>query len=545
MRHDTITLTRSQLGGWAGFIGGAALLVGLLGWLWQGSLANFVGAALLVGASGVLLWALLNPRDALNLVTGRQARHGTVAVLSTFVLIGIVVLTYLLVYRSVIVIDMTQSQRFSLSDETLGVLRQINRPLRITGFYSARALPVREVDDQFFQLYSTATDGLITREYIDPEEQPALAQRFGVQQDAAVFISYLNPDGSVDFDTIARVPRSGTQERDLTEAISRLLIAGEITVLFEVGHGGLDPTDGGQSGLSGINNGIRESGLITYPLDLVELTRGGGSIPPEAAAVILPRPVAPFAEETVAIIDEYLQSGGALFIMADPIFRETAFLSEDTVFNQYLWDNYGLRTLDAVVVDFQASGQTALDIIGAAVFGGTAISERLDPETEPLFFRVARALAVDDSPPPDVANGRVVMTSELSYGETNFEALAETNSYEFDEGSDLPGPLTTVAWAWNQENDSRILLVGDSDFATNGQVLAGGTGNAILFTDGLSWLTGFGDRVSFGTRFFSVGLPLVVIEQSTLDAIAFISIIVLPGSLLLAGVVVWLRRLRQ
>ena len=42
---------------------------------------------------------------------------------------------------------------------------------------------MRELDDEFFRLYETATNGLITRQYIDPDEQPALAQRYGVTED--------------------------------------------------------------------------------------------------------------------------------------------------------------------------------------------------------------------------------------------------------------------------------------------------------------------------------------------------------------------------
>lgn len=542
MRNDTITITRGQLGGWLGVIGGAALLAGFVGLIWQGSFGGVVAVALGVGAVGIVLWALLNPQDARGLLTGRQTRYGTLAVVLTFLLIGIIALTYIFVARSSITIDLTQNNRFTLSEETARVLERIERPIQITGFYSPAGLRLRQVDDQFFRQYTTASNGRVEIVYIDPEEQPAQAQRFGVTFDGALFISYLNEDGSVDFSTLARVPRSENQERDVTEAISRLLIAGEVTVFFEVSYGGLDPTDPEQTGLSGVNNGIRESGLITYPLSLVELLQNGQRIPDEAAAIIMPRLTAPFDDQTVALVDDYLQRGGALFIMADPIFREPAFLREDDPFNTYLWENYGIRARDQVVVDYAASGDTPLDILSAAVYPETDIAARLNPETDPVQFRIARAVEVDDTPPPDVANGRIILSSPESYGETDWQTLAETNSFAFDESADVPGPLTTVAWAWNQENDSRILLIGDSDFATNGQVLTGG--NGVLFTDGLTWLTGYGERITFGTQFYSIGLPLIFIDTSTRDAISFVTIILMPGIMLLAAVIVWVRRMR-
>ena len=79
------------------------------------------------------------------------------------------------------------------------------------------------------------------------------------------------------------------------------------------------------------------------------------------------------------MIDRYLQNGGSLFIMADVLFNENPFLKEDGSFNGYLWENFGLRALDAAVVDLAVSGQTALDVISAYTFADTDIGERLDP----------------------------------------------------------------------------------------------------------------------------------------------------------------------
>ncbi len=171
---------------------------------------------------------------------------------------------YVVLQRAVIVLDMTEGQRFSISNETRDILRQVSRPIRITGFYSPRALAARSVDDQFFRLYEESTNGKISRDYIDPDEQPAMANKFGAS-DGDVFLSYLNADGTVDFSTVSILPRSDSQERDMTEAISRLLISGTLTVYFDQSHAERDPLSAEPQGLSGINNGIRASGLITYP----------------------------------------------------------------------------------------------------------------------------------------------------------------------------------------------------------------------------------------------------------------------------------------
>ncbi len=546
-----LVITRQQVGQWGSFIGGAALLVGLLGWLWQGALSPIVIGALAFGLVGMLLWAFMTPQEFRNFITGRQVRYGTGAVFATLLVIGIVALVYIILQRSALTLDMTQARRFTLSSESERILANVSRPIRITGFYDSTAIQQREVDDQIFRLYEAATNGLISREYINPDEQPALAQRFGAYANGAVFLSFLTEDPNnpgamvVDFSSLSRVPRvpGGAQEREMTQAIARLLLSGTFKVYFETGLGTLDPLDTSQQGLSGIHLGMQDSGLLTGSLDLPALAAAGEPVPDDASVIILARPTLALTPAEIAILDQYLARGGSLFIMADSLFGEGAFLREDSAFNTYLWENYGLRTRDAVIVDEAANIRTPLDIIGAAAFTGTAVGQRLDPAEAPTLFRLARAVQIQEDSPP-VNNGRVLSSSPLSYGETDTAPLFQANSYGFDASADIPGPLDIAAWAWDQTTNARVLLVGDSDFITNGFV-GSALGNAILFTDGISWLSGLSDSISFAPQAFSAGIPLIFVDTQTLDLIAFLTVILMPGLMLLAGAVIWSRRVRR
>lgn len=545
MRNTTQTMTRQQVGQWGSYLGAAALITGFLGWLWQGSFSPVVLGSLLVGTFGILLWALMSPAEFRGFITGRQVRYSTIAVFSTLLLIAIIAMIYILLQRATITLDMTQAQRFSLSTESIDVLAGVRRPIRITAFYNAAGLLQRDVDDQIFRLYENATNGLITREYINPDEQPALAQRFGAFTSGATFVSYLRDDGSVDFDSLARVPRipGGAQEREMTQAIARLLLAGTYKVYFEIGLGTLDPLDSSQQGISGVHLGMQESGLLTDSLSLPVLAATNAPIPDDAAALILARPTVDMSPAEVAIIDDYLQRGGSLFIMADALFHPGAFMSEDSPFNAYLWQNYGIRARDAVIVDEGANLRTPLDIIGAAAFTGTSIGQRLDPAEAPTLFRIARMVEINSDNPP-VNNGRILSSSPISYGETDTTRLMESNAYAFDVDSDIPGPLDIAVWAWDQNNNTRILLVGDGDFITNGFVTSA-IGNAVLFTDGIGWLTGMSESISFTPQAVTVGLPLVFVSTQTLDFIAFLTIILMPGLMLVIGAAIWLRRARR
>lgn len=543
MTETTTPPLRERIGLYGSFVGVAFLLLGFVGWVWQGSSTPAIMILLGLGAFGILTWIVLTPQDALSLLTGRSARYSTFSVLLTSILIAIVVLVYLGLQRAAVTLDMTQRQDFTLSVETERILNGLNRPLQITGFYSPRALVEREIDDQIFRLYEVYTEGKIKRVYIDPQEEPALAQSFGMEFDGDVFISFLNADGSVNFDTVAPIYRETNTERDMTVAISRLLASGLFTVYFETGYSSLNALDEGQQGLTGILTGLRNNGIAASPLDLRQLASTGGTIPADASTVVITRGNSDLDAAAVQVLDEYLKRGGSLFILGDAVFTANPLLAQNGIFNQYLWDNYGIRALDAVVVDAIASGQTQLDVGSYAVYPDLQIGARLNQDANTTAqFRIIRAIEVNTEPP--VTNGQIVASSPQSYGETDLTTLSQTGNFTYDAGSDLNGPFTLMAWARDEKTNAKIILVGDTDFITNGQV-SSPQGNAILFTDAIGWLTTFSEKVSFPIQAYSTGLPLNFIAPSTLDQIAFITVVLMPGIVLLIGIGVWWQRNRS
>jgi hypothetical protein len=70
-------------------------------------------------------------------------------------------------------------------------------------------------------------------------------------------------------------------------------------------------------------------------------------------------------------------------------------------------------------------------------------------------------------------------------------------------------------------------------------------GNAVLFTDALSWISGLSERVTFAPQAVSVGVPLIFVSPQTINLIGLITIVALPGGVLLTGMLVWARRARR
>jgi len=549
-----IVIRRRHVATLGSVVGGGALMIAIVGLITVGALAPVVIAAFGIAIFGFALWGVMMPAEFIGFFTGRQVRFGTLAIFSSLLLTGIIALIYIQVARAAINVDATQTSLFTLSIESERVISRVSRPIHIIGFYSSQSLQQRAVDDQFFRLYETATNGLIQRSYIDPDEQPTMAQRFGVTADAQVFLVNTTIDGSLDFNTIAPVPSGGAQEREMTEAIARMLIAGSITVYFENSLGERSLVDETQEGLTGIYNGMQQvGGLVVKTLNLTEFAATNSSIPNDAAAFVFARPTRDLTGAEIAIVARYLDRGGSLLLLTDPLFNDNPFMQKEGAFNTYLWDTFGIRALDAAVVEGNAAvtGQSPLEIFSAFVYAESDIAQRLDPQSAPTLFSVARAIEVKlADTPPDIATGQVVLSSETSYGETNFTALGETNTYVYDPTEDIIGPMTTVGWATNINSGAKIVLIGDGDFISNGRLisrdgLALVPGNAYLFTDSMAWLTSLSEKIDFAPQFFGQGLPLIFVSEAQFAAIVFITAILMPTSVLMLGMIIWSRRNRR
>lgn len=475
----------------------------------------------------------------------RELRHWILTIILTAVILLFIAFVYHRAALAVITLDMTQAQQFTLSKETQDILAQVERPMRITGFYSTDVLRVRELDASIVRLYEDATNGLITSAFYNPNDEPVLAEQFQLQVDGELFVSYLTESGDVDFNTVTRVVPENNQERNLTSAVVRLLDLNKFTVAFDNTFSDVSPYDTTDRGFSGMFNGLSANGILWTSLDLAGIAARGEEIPEEVTTVVLTRMREQISSGAIAVLDRYLKRGGSLFIMADADFTDAPFLSENDPFNDYLWQNYGIRMLDAVAIDAISNAGTELDLLSYATSDGSSITARLNDETNAdsrTLFRIARAIEIDPSPP--VNNGMVIATSEASYGETDFEDLLRSNDYEYVITEDVAGPLNVAAWANDERTGARILLVGDVDWSTNGLV-SSPVGNSILFTDGIAWLTGFGEQISFAPQGRVSNLPTIFLSTQQLDLIALITVVLMPGGALFLGLGVWWVRNRR
>src|SRR3990172_3705109 len=102
----------------------------------QMSLALQISLGLIV--VGLALYALLDPDHVRRLLTGRQARYGSNALILTLAFIGIIVMFNYLVYANPKTWDLTEDKQFTLAPETVNTLNSLSEEVTAQAFFSSR-----------------------------------------------------------------------------------------------------------------------------------------------------------------------------------------------------------------------------------------------------------------------------------------------------------------------------------------------------------------------------------------------------------------------
>ncbi len=455
----------------APYLAGAGVVALLLAFAARvlGSEPDWLPEALLgLGIVLIISYALLRPREVVAALTGRQARYGGNALLLSVAFLGILVTVNFLSSRYHKRFDLTASKQYTLSQQTIQVLRSLKEPVKVTGFFTAGDPRQTDVED-LLKEYAYHSDKF-TYEFVDPEQHPGEARRLGVTSYGVLVFQRGDK----------RQETFGLDEEDLTSALLRVSRDEQKVVYFTTGHKERDPKSFQPTDYGNIGRLLQKD---NYKVELLNLATVTDTIPSDAAAIVVASPRIPFAPEEVDRLAKWLDNGGRLMILADP---PTATEGEDPMdgFADILKE-HGLRLRKDVALDPANSffGDIASPLVTRFRF--SSITKDLAGLT--TFFPLARTIEQLDPKPEDVTITPLIETSRDSWGETD---LANQRA-RYDEGEDVRGPLVLGVMVENQEKGSRLVIFGDADFVSNNVLnsVRGAFGNADLFRNSVNWLT--------------------------------------------------------
>lgn len=554
---------RQQIIRAAGIVGTLAIVVALGFFINDGELSANVFIPFVLGITGLGIWIGLAPEEIGGWISGRQAAAGTASIIVTVIFIAAVIFAYAQADRQNITVDFTAGERFSLnapSLETINRVVSIEVPLRFVGFYPRQTLRDREAADIILRQYDQEGGEFIEVEYVDPDEEPLLAQTYGYDvvnnANGAVFVSFVLPNGEPDLGSITWV--TSIDERTISTTISNLITVSDVKIYFTTGHTEYDIDSNSVTGLVVAQEYLRRAlGIQSEKLNL--LTEG--TIPEDATALAVIGPNSPFDQSEVDLIAEFVANGGGLLVLANPPFVDTEFGGTgdtfliDSPFNTFLWEEFGVRFAETLMVDQGSSFANEFNPV-PAFYGNQEIVNDLSADTT-LVLSLARSLEVVPEPQNDqqarYLREPLMFSSEDSYGESELQLVRSGTLTEFDTETDIQGPLpmgvaVRTLGELEEENTPRVVLIGDADWATNDFISRTG-GNSLLWDGVMRWVTQDPTFEELGEEGGGVIvrrdlLPITATDQER-QRIAALTNIGLPGLILAIGLLVWFIRRRR
>jgi ABC-type uncharacterized transport system involved in gliding motility auxiliary subunit len=480
-----------------------------------------------------LAYTLGQWREIAKVFSRRQARYGTLAGVSVLVVLGILVAINYIGAQQNKRWDLTANQQFSLSDQSRNVAGKLDAPLQVRVFAQEPEFP--SFRDKLKE-YEYASKN-VSVEYVDPDKKPSVARQYQVQQ-----------YGTIVFEHKGRTERITTStEQDLTNAIIKVVSGQQRKIYFTQGHGERDTASQDRDGYGSIAAAL---GRENYAVDKVVIAQAG-SIPADASMVIVAGPRIDFFPNEIEALKTYLGKTGKLLLQLDPPDKPESQPLTNLIALAHDW---GMDVGNDVVVDASGMGRligTDASVPVVASYPSHAITERFN-------FLTAFPLARSVTAVMGGVNGHTAQTfletGPKSWGETDIRGMLTTGEVSLDAAKgDKPGPVSigaVVSAAAASTPDAakpadapaaaetRVAVIGDSDFAANAGL--GIQGNRDLFLNTLGWLSQQENLISIRAK--EPDDRRITLTATQQNNILWLSLLIVPGFIFASGVYTWWRR---
>ena len=547
--------------------GAPLLIAGIIGLVTGIVVVAFVTSMRVYGyidiAIGGGLIALVGVVFISNVVAAFLSRSGRYGI-NTLIVLGaftaIVIVANVISFENTSHMDLTATNKFSLSSRTKDLLKNLDAEVRATAFYkeielssdidvARRRDKVEETLEEF-----DSRSGNFSYRIIDPDLEPeVVAKYFGGRRDfVSEIIVIENTDTGV-FDALQPSNVEHTQlEQDLVTATYVATGEEQKTIYFLSGHGERNPGSTASQGYALARDGLEQDNYR-----VLQLTWGPNnvdvSVPDDAALVVIAGPTSDLPEAHRDALDLYLEGrtgadtsrreNGSMIFLADP--------DTPASFAEFL-ANWGILVTSGYIRDLDRSvpGLPQTLNIGAFIRSDLAIEalEIVAPKGQQLqsvYMPGAAALIpLRDEVRP------LAGTSSNSY---IIDDPDRTEPVTEGENADPRGQFTPAVWVNAvgkvgtqpplgqppEEQISDIIVFGDSGFPANDGYNHGG--GLDLFLNSANFLVGDFSLVSIRPK--ARDFRDFNLDSNEYDFVRFSSWLFLPGIMaLMAGFVWWVRR---
>lgn len=507
-------MTTKQKGQAAGLFGAVALFSAFFSWFFiTNRFADpYVFVQVILGVLGLVAYFATNRGSLGDQLTGRGTFYGAVSAVSAAVLVLALAGVNYIAVKKPKSWDLTKDKIFTLSDQTLGTLHGLKDEVTITAFYGSADPEFNELDTRLRQ-YRGETEKLKI-EFLDPARH--------VKEVKDLNISQTGPRVVVKAGAKESRSKEITEE-SITNAIAEVTRGSSKKLYFSKGHGEHAIGDATERGMKLFVDNLKSEGYQTDEIELATVKE----MPADMQALMIAGPVASLTPGEAELVKKWVETkGGKLIALVDPSISsglEGAFQS------------WGIKVGADEVIDVDS--QNPEYAIAQSYAEHPITAPRSSPFQLATIFPLARSVSKMPATPVGWTDTELAKTGPRAWGETS---PIKGTAVQYDPGVDLKGPvpLAMAATHGSGDTESRVVVVGNSGFVSNGFFRL--SGNRDFALNSVSWTAHEEAKIAIRPKSRSANhLFLSADQKHTMTLFAFD---LLPFSLLFAGLLVWQTR---
>lgn len=386
----------------------AGIVMGKVSGVWT----NVSIALTVSGWTMMVMWLGLWLKFNQKLWRLRLTESLTNATLATIAVLAILGMINFLAFRYQVRIDFTETKIYTLSSLSQQTVAKLPQKLEV---YLFERQP-NNLDRQLLENYQRNSPNF-SYQVVNPQENLSLTQEFNVQEVGEVYLRYNGKKQLLQ--TIS--PNTRLSESLLTQAIAKIQQEKQFTVYILQGHG--EPTlDDKEGNLGQSVKALEDQGYIVKPL-LLALNL---VTPPDADIIIITTPQKRILPQEVKTLNTYLEKGGKLLVMLNAQSKSGI---------ESILQSWGINLDERLLVD--ASGTGTMLGLGAAStiindYGSHPITKDFNGIS---VYPLARGINTIKKDKTEAI--AILITNEQTWAESDLKAEA----VEFNENEDIKGPI--------------------------------------------------------------------------------------------------------
>ena len=457
----------------------------------------------------------------------RQTKFATYAAVYILVVIAVLAGINFLANRYEKSYDATANKQYSLSDQTIKVVKGLKSDVTVTYFDSADRFPnARGTLDRY-----SALSPKFHVEYIDPERKPQQAKAAGYRRDLTILVD----------SGVRKEEAKSLTEEEITGALIRSLKTGERNACFVSGSGEHSLDEAAGRGYTAVKQSLERN---NYKTRTISLLKGSGELPaagaaPAAGKVEVPKdctvlivagPKHDYVQPEADAIKAYVEGGGHALFLLDPAINLGRDPTDDNTTLNALLDTWGVTVQRDLVLDTSGIGQIfnlGPEVPLVTSYESHAIVNQMKDVA--TAFPEARSVEIKSGSSAQ----KLFSSGDNSFATFHLDKFPITR----DPKTDKNGPLPMAA-AGTVGNGGRFVVVGSSNWAANGFIRF--NGNRDLFLNMINWLTADEDLISIRPK-TPEDRPLNI-NPSKVNLIFYLSVLIFPLAVVGFGMATWWKR---